>query len=439
MRAKNNCSFQIWQSFIDFDLASSHSGSEPSLLQFYQVLPSLKQFVDYTQRILCSKGDMVCDEFASSVSFVDSLDIDYDVRSRSFSILGYQSQSPNISQQVGWSETIHGNPAKAHKVEIGVLSMQSPMEKGKLTVGGFLAVVGENEEPSMHFFWPHPWSLNDQLLTYLKEPTLFSFPARYHPLPRKYRYSASFIEPTGLHPTLQLSISQSSLTRPPAPPEFTCSLHTYLSLPSAIFADKYQLSTADPLFFHSNNLLALNSITGETDLEAPVWTLNRWGSNVLVELPQTLLTPTFGSLNATIPLHLRYQSPSPTGHKTIQVPWPVVFWACTPDRGPKKAISPFDRTSLEYDSFFRRSTRFYMLNPDPQSGHSLVETVQVPVLAKDLSPGSGYFTRQSVSEALIIATVLVGFFFVLYKLDVVARRFRIRGNLSPRLSERKRD
>lgn len=80
-----------------------------------------------------------------------------------------------------------------------------------------------------------------------------------------------------------------------------------------------------------------------------------------------------------------------------------------------------------------------MLNPDPQSGHSLVETVQVPVLAKDLSPGSGYFTRQSVSEALIIATVLVGFFFVLYKLDVVARRFRIRGNLSPRLSERKRD
>ena len=85
---------------------------------------------------------------------------------------------------------------------------------------------------------------------------------------------------------MHISFPNASALVPPAstPPSTTCALHTYLTLPSPLFADKYQLSTSDPIFLGSHNLVSLRSISGETDLEAPDYLVEKWGSNLLLEL-----------------------------------------------------------------------------------------------------------------------------------------------------------
>src|SRR5207248_4360397 len=142
--------------------------------------------------------------------------------------------------------------AHAEKVEVGVLQTEAAIDPSELQCSGFLTVVGEDTAPA---------------------PTLFSFPSRHHLLPAAQAslqaYAVSFQSPTGLHPTMQISFPSSADLAPPItkPEESTCALHTYLTLPSAIFADKYQLSSTDELFRKSHHLQALRSINGETDLE----------------------------------------------------------------------------------------------------------------------------------------------------------------------------
>ncbi|KAK2855507.1 hypothetical protein FQN49_005121 [Arthroderma sp. PD_2] len=242
-------------------------------------------------------------------------------------------------------------------------------------------------------------------------------------------YRTQFPSPAGLHPTLQLSIQQSSLFPPSKiPPDSTCSLYTYLSLPSTIFADKYQLSTKDPLFLQSHNLVSLKSIQGETDLEAPDWITGQWGSNLLLELatpaPDTMseFALTNDEWNITIPLHLRYLHPSPSGYRHISVPWPAVFWACATkheDGSVKQNINPFDRVSLGWESSFSARTAYYHLQPAPSSQvpegakNLLVETITVPVL--DMGRDTQRMEIQ-VGTAMII---IGGFMWVLWKLGLM--------------------
>ncbi len=182
----------------------------------------------------------------------------------------------------------------------------------------------------------------------------------------------SFLEPTGLHPNLRISFSKgpSNLNAT----QETCALHAYLTLPSYIFIDKYQLS--DPLFLASKNLKALRSISGETDLEAPDWIVQKWGSNLLIELSPP--SPNEGTWDVDIPLHLRYLPPAPGGMTEVQVPWPVVFWACRAEEGLKMNVNPFDRVDLGYDGLFGPRTMFYHVSPKTDS--TCVETIQLPVM-----------------------------------------------------------
>ena len=193
------------------------------------------------------------------------------------------------------------------------------------------------------------------------------------------RYTTSINRPTGLHPTLTLTLPREHLTAP----DPTCKLHTHLTLPSAIFIDKYQFS--DPLFLASKNLVALRSIAGATDLEAPDWVVPQWGSAALFELASPSpssgdgeKTLNVGDWNISIPLHLRYLPASPASHTLVSVPWPVVFWACRAEEGEKMSANPFDRRHLGYEALFGPKTRF--LHVEPASEKKLVETIDVPVL-----------------------------------------------------------
>jgi hypothetical protein len=198
------------------------------------------------------------------------------------------------------------------------------------------------------------------------------------------RYKTSINRPSGLHPVLTLTLPTSHLTVP----DPTCKLHSYLTLPSALFIDKYQFN--DPLFLASQNLIALRSLSGATDLEAPDWVIPQWGSAALFELavrPSTTsdadaekgITGVESSHNVSIPLHLRYLPASASPHQAVDVPWPVVFWACRADEGSKHAQNPFDRRHLGYEALFGPKTRFMHVQP-AGNVERLVETIDVPVL-----------------------------------------------------------
>lgn len=223
---------------------------------------------------------------------------------------------------------------------------------------------------------------------------------------------------------MKISLSPTALARPPAPEDAACALHSYLTLPSVIFADKYQLSTTDELFLNSHNLVALRAISGETDLEAPDWVLPQWGSNLLLELARPSDEQTAEPWDVTVPLHLRYLKPSEGGIQHTSLPWPVVFWACTADDGTKMGINPFDRVNVGYDGLFGPKTMFFQLHPETTNRSSgLVEYLPVPVLqttAEGDVAWHGKTVYQQVELGTVVAIVL-GFVWVLWKLGAVVK------------------
>lgn len=163
-----------------------------------------------------------------------------------------------------------------------------------------------------------------------------------------------------------------------APPAPSCALHTYLTLPSTLFVDRYPFS--DELFVKSHNLKALRTLSGATDLEAPDWLVDQWGSAALLELASPPSPIPASGWNVTIPLHLRYMPPTddPSGLAQTYVPSPAVFWACNAEEGTKFTTSPFDRTNLGYDGLFGPRTMFYHVSPSEKYiGRAVLD---VPVL-----------------------------------------------------------
>ena len=216
---------------------------------------------------------------------------------------------------------------------------------------------------------------------------------------------------------MRLSFSDPASLAPPLakPADSQCALHAYLTLPSVLFPDPYQLSTTDSLFLSSHNLVAARSISGETDLEAPDYVLEKWGSNVLLELATPDVAEYFSQSAAdttwdvTIPLHLRYLAPSNTSTTSVQIPWPIVFWACTAEEGTKFPVNPFDRVNLGYDGLFGTRTMFYHLDPVVKDGGKLVSTLKVPVLNTE-AIGSEWV------ESGTVVVVLLGWMWVVWKM-----------------------
>ncbi|KAE8150379.1 PIG-X [Aspergillus avenaceus] len=374
------------ESFITPPILSTRFASTPTF-QYYSSLSSVEGLVSYLENKICG-SDSECRAQAERLRSADSVDLNYDSISHSLTVSGFWSRSAE-----GWSETISKHAAGADQIEIGLLGTERAVEPEEIKMGGLLGVVGRD----------------DQL-----KPTLFSFPSRHHALPEDATYSVSFPGPTGLHPTMTISLPSSSLNPPPAPPDATCALHSYLTLPSTIFADKYQLSSTDPLFLESHHLVALRAVAGETDLEAPDWSVSNWGSNWLLELATPSDPGQVGEWNVTVPLHLRYLKPSESGYRSASVPWPVVFWACTAEDGTKMGVNPFDRANLGWDGLFGTRTMFYQLHP---SADRLVEELEVPVLKLE---SEGLFQTRMI-EVGTVAAIVFGLLWVLWKLGVVAR------------------
>ncbi|KAI9677532.1 MAG: protease B nonderepressible form [Caeruleum heppii] len=352
--------------------------SSPARWQYYQLLESLEGFVEYLDQTVCAAPNNECHGRASSSLNATQIDLDYDAVSKIFIFTAFWHIGPD---QGLWHETIRrSNPRD--KLEVGILANEKATEAEELSLGGLVMVVGEDDHP---------------------KPTLFSFPSRHHSMPSSpsSSYTVSLPPPTGLHPSLRLTFP----SPPRSPPAPHCALHTHAVLPSSLFLDKYQLS--DPLFLASKNLLAVRSILGETDLEAPDWVVEKWGSSLLAEIAMPDVGHS-GAWEVDIPLHLRYLRPNAgrNGVAEVQIPWPVVFWACQAPDGLKMTVNPFDRQHLGYDVLFRPRTMFYHLNPLPTS-QSLIESIRVPVLDLD---GAKWV------EAGTVVSVVLGFVWICWTL-----------------------
>ncbi|KAF2854348.1 PIG-X-domain-containing protein [Plenodomus tracheiphilus IPT5] len=345
--------------------------------QYYAFLDTIDSLAGNIASKFCQTNENYCRELAKELLTATSLDIDYDTISRAVVLTATWPTAPNNE---GWSEDI-ALPHKEATVEIGVLSHEPNADPEDIQFGGFLTVLGQDSAPTTRFQTPtrhYP----------LLDTTSPSLTPQLHPL----IYTTSLSHPTGLHPTLILSFPHQHLT----PPNPSCKLHTHLTLPSYLFIDKYQFN--DPLFLSSKNLVSLRSLAGATDLEAPDWVVNTWGSAALSQLahpkaksPTTQAQDGNAKWNISIPLHLRYLPANPTTHTRVPVPWPVVFWACRADEGAKMSANPFDRVHLGYEALFGPKTRFMHVQPAPglnvtgaDAGlgmeKGLVEWIDVPVL-----------------------------------------------------------
>lgn len=335
----------------------------------YEQHNDLRDFSVLALRNICPELDTICHSRVRALENASSLDISWDLDSSKLKVTAFWP----LTEQI-----INVPQSKDRRTEVGVLAQDVPpnMERHEAGVSGLLTVLGESKEPS---------------------PTLFSYPARHRIAAGTFK--SNFLTPTGLHPSLQLSLDA---VKSPAGDHGNCQLFTYMTLPNVIFADRYQLG--DDLFLASKNLTSLRHTTLPVDLEAPAYTTAAWGSSILLEIA------TVGdSWTAEVPLHLRYLRPSTTGSVKVELPYPVMFWACEADTDASFATNPFDRRQLGYDALFSDNTVFWHVTPQP-SGSSqdrLMNELKIPVLKDDVT---------SWIETGTGAAVSLGFLWVLWVL-----------------------
>ena len=141
--------------------------------------------------------------------------------------------------------------------------------------------------------------------------------------------------------------------------------------------------------------------------------------------------PLQGPWQAGIPLHLRYLDSGALGKAQAEIPWPVVFWACTAEEGSKMSNNPFDRVNLGYDGLFGPKTMFYHLTPEKNlsdGSEILLERLQVPVL----DTGKSHWVE--TGTVIIIGLALV---WILGKLTLTVMNNSISFNRNP-VDDRKR-
>ncbi|KAM0436127.1 hypothetical protein ACHAPT_003019 [Fusarium lateritium] len=357
------------EAFTEFKQDSSSTSPNFS---FYQGVEELHSFIVTSSQEFCSDIDTVCNARLRSLHTATSLDLSYDAATKSLVAYTTWPLRP---------QTVAIPASSERRVEVGIFisdNSQPNMEKHELGVAGVLSVLGEQKKPS---------------------PARFTFPSRHRQ--SNSVFGSKFLNPTGLHPTLQLSFSSSQVPDR----EGQCAPYAFLTLPKTIFADRYQLG--DELFLASKNLTALRYTTLPVDLEAPAYTTETWGSSILLELapPHPEENEPWG---AEVPLHLRYLKPSASGKADIEVPYPAVFWACS--SGAETLENPFDRLHVGYDKLFPRDTVFWHVTPRPESGSRLTNPVTVPVLKEE---GADW-----IASGTTVAVAL-GFAWVLWKLASV--------------------
>ncbi|KAI5795199.1 PIG-X [Geopyxis carbonaria] len=341
----------------------------PGTHQFYHPLSHISSFRSYLEKLLCSVNTEKCKTRLGRLETADYVDLKYDAVSQTFVASAFWSRPKEPWR--GTLKSLENDP----KIEVGVLGHEKPMAEESFTLSGFLHVVGTDDK---------------------LEPVVFTFPSRHHSY--QSSYSLTTQKPTGLHPKLKLS-----MTQPLKAPNDDCTLNAYFTLPRALFIDKYQLASSNPQLLQSLNIKRLRDVSGETDLEAPAWASEKWGSSVLVEI-DTASSNGEILLNVELPLHLRYLEPSHNTTSTeVRFASPSVFWACRSGDWSQMGNNPFDRARLGWEHLFPEQTMFYHLSPSDDAWNF----INAPILNLQYT---------EIVKSGTVVVIIGGFLWIIWKL-----------------------
>ena len=352
---------------------------------FYDPIQSKHGFLDYLVNNMCHIHSARCKKKVLELEQASYIDFNFDSASEKIDLHAFWTQAPSNSaipeSERSWEEHIEHHE-DFEKTEVGIFERAPDTERFDITLGGHYAIVGKADELS---------------------PMLFSFPSRHHSLPFSSSFNCSFNQPTGLHPKLKCDVNVSNR------PHATCKLHSFFDVPQPFFVDPYQL--ADDSVVQSMGIKYVQDVNGETDLEAPLWTVSKWGATVLAEIDtgKEEITTNGTKLTMEMPLHLRYLEPKEGKRYTeTSMPWPIVFWACDGEGiyNPK-AKNPFGRYALGYDDLFPSDNVFYHFRAKDPTRLGLQSKIDVPIL--DLK-------EASIIETWTIRVVLGGFLLLLVQI-----------------------
>lgn len=161
---------------------------------------------------------------------------------------------------------------------------------------------------------------HDDLEIEVASKVMFYSQPRHIDLHAALNFESSFVRPIGLHPVHHISFNEY-----PTPPMndqlFDCELFAYYRLPNSLFVDRNE--------FIDKRDVQLVGVWGETDLEIPSYSTNKWGSDSLFRISPNL---TANSCNDEfcfdIKFHSRYQSVDANNYYNFSIDKPEIFWAC---------------------------------------------------------------------------------------------------------------
>ncbi len=209
--------------------------------------------------------------------------------------------------------------------------------------------------------------------------TLIYIKPRHFPTSKTIHYELQ--SPIGLHPILKLSDLNYT------PPSENCKLFWVSTVDNRLIFDKYQ---------YDEKKFQLLQSWGETDLEAPVWKVSKFGSIQFLEV--------LNKTNLEMTYHSRYIEPSSDG-KTVFLT-PNVFYACdSPELIEDHQLiekNLFDSYGLGYESFFDKDTIFFHFENEPKTLEFNIPTAKV----ED-------FNRIQLTT---LSVVSIGTLYLLYKL-----------------------
>lgn len=132
----------------------SETFSSSASYQYFHVLPSLEHFNKYLQANACRtdlKTRIACENEAEFATYASSVDIDFDAISHTVDLSAtWSADKDALSQRPGSGITDRAvvKYRENHRVEVGVLQNEPVKEVEELSLGGYLAVLGEHEKPS---------------------------------------------------------------------------------------------------------------------------------------------------------------------------------------------------------------------------------------------------------------------------------------------------
>jgi len=387
---------KLIESYFDIHGLSEKSFiSASDTLSFFAPLQDLNQFTTRLQELVCTESDSNCRAQLAELAFADSFSLSYGtlpIKAKSWQkdsdivIEAFWNDRQKVAAGLGITESVlYKNDDIKERVEVGLLSIHPDYNQPGFTWGltGFSRNLDEEKS----------------------EKLLFQYGSQHHP--NRGTYSVDFERPTGLHPKHVISLENVFS------PQARCSLFAKYTFAKSLFLDKYQLAELDKPTPSRDAVGYLHGLWGESDLEAPIWAVDGYGSEALVQIyaKNRPKSETPGTFQFELPTHSRYEVPQLNSTVVDEVqPWPVVFWACQSTEEEKEAYpapGAVETVHLGYETIFPKNTVFHYLTPKVEAGKTLQSEFDIPV-----APFSSYETVQLVT----LIAILTGFFYLTYEL-----------------------